>query len=251
MTVASQYVLPAPGRGPEILPSARRSLGRLRRSVADVRVPHGVIERACALGVVALARLITGVRGDWRGCAPEMHPRVYFANHRSHADFALIWTVLPAPLRRVTRPVAGADYWLTGGLKQFLGQRVFDAILIDRNPATRVADPVATMTAALDQQLSLILFPEGTRNTSDEPLLPFRSGLYHLAQARPDVELVPVWVENLDRVMPKGEFVPIPLLCTVVLGAPIALVDGEGKGGFLERCRRALLTLAIRREHDQ
>ena len=89
------------------------------------------------------------------------------------------------------------------------------------------------MAAALDQKSSLILFPEGTRNTSEEPLLPFKSGLYHLAKARPDVELVPVWIDNLNRVMPKGEFVPIPLLCTVTLGAPIVLGTDEDEDGLL------------------
>ena len=176
---------------------------------------------------------------------------MYFANHRSHADFVLIWTVLPAPLRRLTRPVAGADYWLAGGLRRFMGQRVFRAVLIDRNPATRDADPIATMAAALDDNNSLILFAEGTRNTTEEPLLPFKSGLYHLAKARPQIELVPVWIENLNRVMPKGEFVPIPLLCTVTLGAPIVLEIDEAKADFLDRCRAALLALAPRGGSDQ
>ena len=210
-----------------------------------------LIEAACATAVAAFARLVTGVRGEWRGCAPDTRRRIYFANHRSHADFVLIWTVLPAPLRRLTRPVAGADYWLGGGLRTFLGQRVFRAVLIDRNPVTRGADPIAVMAAALDEKSSLILFPEGTRNTSEEPLLPFKSGLYHLARARPDVELVPVWIENLNRVMPKGEFVPIPLLCTVTLGAPIALGAGEDKTAFLDRSRNALLALASRCRDDR
>jgi 1-acyl-sn-glycerol-3-phosphate acyltransferase len=205
-----------------------------------------LVEAACAAAVAVFARLVTGVHGEWRGCAPAARRRVYFANHRSHADFVLIWTVLPAPLRRLTRPVAGADYWLKGRLRTFIGERVFRAVLIDRNRDTRDADPIATMAAALDQNSSLILFPEGTRNTSEEPLLPFKSGLYHLANARPDVELVPVWIENLNRVMPKGEFVPIPLLCTVTLGAPVALGAGENKAAFLDRSRNALLALATR-----
>ena len=210
-----------------------------------------LIAAACATAVAAFARLITGVRGEWRGCAPDARPRVYFANHRSHADFVLIWTVLPAPLRRLTRPVAGADYWLSGGLRRFMGQRVFRAVLIDRNPATRDTDPIATMAAALDDDDSLILFAEGTRNTTEEPLLPFKSGLYHLAKARPLIELVPVWIENLNRVMPKGEFVPIPLLCTVTLGAPMVLDVDEDKATFLDRCRSALLALAPRSGSDQ
>jgi 1-acyl-sn-glycerol-3-phosphate acyltransferase len=210
-----------------------------------------LIETACATAIAVLARLVTGVRGEWRGCAPDTRPRVYFANHRSHADFVLIWTVLPAPLRRLTRPVAGSDYWLKGRLRTFVGQRVFRAVLIDRNPATRDGNPIAIMTAALDENSSLIVFPEGTRNTNDEPLLPFKSGLYHLAKARPEVEFVPVWIENLNRVMPKGEFVPIPLLCTVTLGAPIALDADEDKPYFLERCRSALLALAAVQRVDQ
>ena len=209
-----------------------------------------LIEAACATAVATFARLITGVRGEWRGCAPDQRPRIYFANHRSHADFVLIWTVLPAPLRRVTRPVAGADYWLKNRLRRFFGERVFRAVLIDRNPVTRDSDPIATMAAALDQKSSLILFPEGTRNMGEEPLLPFKSGLYHLARARPDVELVPIWIENLNRVMPKGEFVPIPLLCTVTVGAPITLGAGEDKGAFLDRSRNSLLALATRSRDD-
>jgi 1-acyl-sn-glycerol-3-phosphate acyltransferase len=210
-----------------------------------------LIDAACATAVVAFARLVTGVRGEWRGCAPDPRPRVYFANHRSHADFVLIWTVLPSPLRRLTRPVAGADYWLKGRLRTFIGRRVFRAVLIDRHPVNRDADPIAIMAAALDQGSSLILFPEGTRNTSEEPMLPFKSGIYHLARARPIVELVPVWIENLNRVMPKGEFVPIPLLCTVTLGAPIVIGPDETKTAFLERSRHALLALAARSGDDR
>jgi 1-acyl-sn-glycerol-3-phosphate acyltransferase len=202
-----------------------------------------LIEAGCATAVAGFARLVTGVRGEWRGCGPDARRRVYFANHRSHGDFVLIWTVLPAPLRRITRPVAGADYWLKGRLRRFFGERVFHAVLIDRNPQTRDADPIAIMAAALDKN-SLILFPEGTRNTSEANLLPFKSGLYHLAKARPDVEFVPVWIENLNRVMPKGEIVPIPLLCSVTLGAPVALGADEEKAAFLERSRNALLALA-------
>ena len=193
--------------------------------------------------VTGLARVVTGVRPDWRGCLPQMRQRIYFANHGSHGDFVLIWTVLPKALRPLTRPVAGADYWDRPGLRGFVGRNVFDALMIDREPKPGGPHPVELMAKAITEGSSLILFPEGTRNTTEEPLLPFRSGLYRLGKAKPDIELVPVWIENISRVMPKGEMLPIPLLCSVVFGAPMAVGAGEDKAAFLERARRALLEL--------
>ena len=185
---------------------------------------------------------MTAVQATWAGCAPDPVQRVYYANHTSNGDFVLIWTVLPERMRQNTRPVAASEYWLASKLKAFIGQDVFKAVLIDRRPEVRTEDPVAQMIAALDDGASLILFPEGQRNTTDATLLPFKTGLYHLARQRPGVDLVPVWVANLNRVMPKGEVIPIPLVCTVTFGAPLRIADGEGKDDFLARAEAALLT---------
>lgn len=194
--------------------------------------------------LVGFARALTGVRAMWQGCAPADVQRVYYGNHTSHGDFVLIWTSLPRPIRRKTRPVAGSDYWLKGGLRRYIATRVIDAVLIDRDPQTRAEDPIAVLARAVDEGVSLIVFPEGTRNATDATLLPFKSGIYRLAAARPHLEFVPVWIENLNRVMPKGEIVPIPLLCTTTFGAPLRLADGETKDAFIARTRSALAALA-------
>jgi 1-acyl-sn-glycerol-3-phosphate acyltransferase len=186
------------------------------------------------------------MQARWSGCLPKAGQRVYFANHSSHGDFVLIWGCLPTELRVLTRPVAGADYWNTSPLRRFIGRDVFNAVLIDRT-ASRAqggADPVARMQEALQAGASLIIFPEGTRNTTDERLLPLKSGVYHLARACPDIEFIPVWIDNLNRVMPKGEVIPIPLLCTVTFGEPVLLEADEHKESFLTRCRERLLSLA-------
>jgi 1-acyl-sn-glycerol-3-phosphate acyltransferase len=218
-----------------------------------------VIERFVAATVTTFARFVTGVRGNWVGCLPDPRPRVYYGNHNSHGDFVLIWTVLPGAIQRITRPVAGSDYWLKGPIRRYIGERVFNAVLIDRTAPSRAldppappreADPVALMITALDQGSSLIFFPEGTRNTGDQPLLPFRSGLYNIAKNRPGIELVPVWINNLNRVMPKGEVIPIPLLCTVTFGSPIQLEPDEDRTVFVARGRAALLALAPQRETE-
>ena len=209
------------------------------------------LAQATAVAITFFARLITAVRGQWVGIEPTRRQRIYFANHVSHGDFILIWTVLPDRLRRRTRPVAGSDYWLKSPIRQFIGRDVFKAVLIDRNPDTRTEDPIGKMVEALDENASLILFPEGTRNPGPDPLLPFKSGLFHLAKARTSIDLVPVWIDNLNRVMPKGEFVPIPLICTVTFGAPIHVEEAEDKDAFLSRARHALLALAQMKNGDR
>ena len=195
--------------------------------------------------IVVFARLITAVHARWQGCEPRAVQRIYFANHCSHGDFVLLWTVLPAALRQTTRPVAGSDYWSGSRLKRFIGRDVFRSVLIERNPAQRDQDPVVQMVQALDAGDSLIVFPEGTRNTGDTRLLPFKSGLFHLAESRTEVELVPVWISNLNRVLPKGEIIPIPLICSVTFGQPLTRIPAEGKAAFLARAEQSLLALAM------
>lgn len=201
-------------------------------------------EKIVAEGICAFARLITGARALWKGCAPSAVQRIYYANHTSHGDFVLIWASLPEELRVRTRPVAGADYWNASPLRRWIAHEVLRGVVIERTRSEGGPNPVEQMIAALDHGDSLILFPEGTRNTTDDVLLPFKSGIFHLVAARSDVECVPVWIENLNRVMPKGEFVPIPLLCTLSFGVPVRIVADEDKDAFLDRLRDALLALA-------
>jgi 1-acyl-sn-glycerol-3-phosphate acyltransferase len=207
-----------------------------------------MLERLVAAIIIGFVRLLTGAQAFWRSGRPNAAQRIFFANHASHGDFVLLWASLPPWLRRRTRPVAGADYWNKSALRRFIGGRVFRAVLIDRERKEVSPDPIEQMVAALAGGDSLILFPEGTRNTTDAALLPFKSGLFHLAAQYPRAELVPVWINNLARVMPKGQLVPIPLLCTVTFGASLPRIDGEDKAAFLERARGAML--ALRPDHQ-
>lgn len=196
-----------------------------------------------ALAITGGARALTGARALWLGCAPDSTQRIYIANHSSHADFVLLWSSLPPHLRKRTRPVAGADYWSSSSTRRYLIHRVFNGVLVERQRSDPNANPLQPMLDALDNGDSLILFPEGTRNT-EEGMLPFKSGIYRLAQERPGVEVIPVWMSNLKRVMPKGAVIPLPLLCTLSFGAPLQVQDGESKDDFLVRARQAVLDLS-------
>lgn len=190
------------------------------------------------------ARFITAVRADWHGIEPIAKQRIYYANHVSNADMPMIWTVLPRSLRKQTRPVAAADYWLKNKLRAFVGPEVFNCVLIDRRPEARTEDPMEKILEALDEGASLIIFPEGNRNMTDAPLLPFRAGLYNIGTLRPHIDLVPTWVANLNEIMPKGEVIPVPLICTVTFGHPIHVEVGEEKDAFLTRAAGALVALS-------
>ena len=188
------------------------------------------------------ARAITAVRADWQGIEPIPRQRVYYSNHTSNGDMPMIWSVLPPALRRDVRPVAAADYWLKNKLRAFVGPEVFNCVLIDRRP--EVDDkPMDKILAALDEGSSLIIFPEGNRNMTDADLLPFKAGLYNMGLARPDVDLVPTWIANLNTIMPKGEIIPLPLICTVTFGASVHVQNGESKEDFLARAAKALSDL--------
>jgi 1-acyl-sn-glycerol-3-phosphate acyltransferase len=191
--------------------------------------------------IVGATRLLVGGQGVWAGCAPSDRQRIYFANHSSHLDTILVWAAMPAHLRRRVRPVAAADYWGKGRLQRRIALGVLNAVLIDRQ--TRSSDPLAPLKAALAGGDSLILFPEGTRGTGELPG-PFKPGLYHLAKEFPEVELVPVFLDNLRRALPKGSLLPVPLSCVARFGCPMRIEEEEAKSAFLERARSAVVGLA-------
>jgi len=200
--------------------------------------------------IAALIRLVTGATARWAGVEPLMPDgsvprRIYFANHASNLDAPVIWASLPIELRGRTRPVAARDYWEKGPVRRMLAKRVFRAVLIERKKVTAHANPLADMEAALEAGDSLILFPEGTRAADeDADLGEFKPGLWHLARKHPDVQLVPVCLENMNRILPKGELLLIPLLAAVTFGAPVRREEGEEKSAFLDRCRRCVAELA-------
>ncbi|HNI77205.1 MAG TPA: lysophospholipid acyltransferase family protein [Giesbergeria sp.] len=230
--------------------------------------------------LLGLVRVLTGSQARWYGCPPKAEQRIYFANHQSHADLVMIWAALPEELRSITRPIAARDYWTKSPFRQWITTAVFNAIYVERQAATpptapaaavvadsaqpggpdpaseappppspealRAAlpegDPLAPLVRALESGDSIIIFPEGTRGHGDDPQ-PFKSGLFRLAQMFPQVVLVPAWINNVQRVIPKGEVVPVPILCSVTFGAPIQLEPGEERRPFLDRARRAVMAL--------
>jgi len=192
--------------------------------------------------LILLAKFLSGVTVRWFDCQPDTCQRVYFANHTSHLDPIVIWSSLPPQVREVTRMVAAKDYWEGGPIRRFLTKKVFNAMLIDRQNISIHRTPVVIMIEEMAEQYSIIIFPEGGRTNGDE-VLEFKSGMYHLAKKRPDLEFIPVYLDNMNRILPRGNILPVPMLSRIVFGPPIWIETGEKKDVFLARAREAVLRL--------
>ncbi len=190
------------------------------------------------------ARFISGVSVRWVESQPDICQRVYFANHTSHLDVVLVWSALPTKVRRLTRPIAAKDYWIKGPIRRYLAS-VFNAMLIDRKEIKVHQSPVDLMLKEIGSTHSLILFPEGGRREGDD-VGEFKSGLYYLSKKCPELELIPVHINNMNRILPRGEVLPVPLLSSITFGPPIWLETGEPKTEFLKRAREAVLSLQER-----
>ena len=143
-----------------------------------------------------VAKLLSGATVRWVDCQPDTCQRVYFANHTSHLDALVIWSSLPRAMRELTRPVAAKDYWGKGPIRRHLAG-VFNALLIDRDEIKVHQSPIDIMIREMGQRHSLIVFPEGGRNTEEE-VGEFKSGIYSVAQD-PDGQRVGSVADRFDQ----------------------------------------------------
>jgi len=193
--------------------------------------------------LLLLARIVSGATVLWYESQPDDScQRVYFANHTSHLDALVVWAALPPAIREKTRMVAASDYWGAGPIRRYIARSMLHAVLIDRENVTLKNTPIKVMVEEMKDEYSLILFPEGGRS-QDGTLGEFKSGLYYLCKRRPDLELIPIYLNNLNSILPRGATLPVPMLSRVIFGPPMWLEIDERKESFLERARNAVLKL--------
>jgi len=193
--------------------------------------------------LIVLARIVSGATVLWYESQPDDScQRVYFANHTSHLDALVVWAALPAAIREKTRMVAAQDYWDAGPIRRYISRSILNAVLIERENVTLKNMPIKVMAEEMQDKYSLILFPEGGRS-QDGTLGEFKSGLYYLCRRRPDLELIPIYLNNMNSILPRGKALPVPMLSRIIFGPPMWLEMNERKESFLERTRNAVLKL--------
>ncbi len=184
-------------------------------------------------------RLLAGGQARCIGTALSGRQSIYVANHASHLDFLLISAALPPSFRR-TRPVAAADYWTSNPLRRYIIQNVFRCVLLGRGSFQ--LNPLEPVARALRDGDSLIFFPEGTRGPG-ETLQPLKPGIFYIARWFPRIDIVPVWIDNSYRILPKGFAIPVPLICSLAFGPPLRVQPGQQQEEFLTELRGALEAL--------
>lgn len=175
-----------------------------------------------ALVIKPFMALFIGLRVRGREHLSGAAPFLLIANHSSHLDTLSLLSLFPLTHLRKIRPVAAADYfernWFVSGLTRTL----FNILPIARKNITAENNPLRRMREAIEDGDSLLIFPEGTRGSGYE-IGEFRSGVAHLIEKMPELSVVPAYLANMGRSLPKGEFIPVPFFCEIRLGAPRVL----------------------------
>ena len=166
--------------------------------------------------------IFIGLRVYGKHNLPKTHPFIIVANHSSHLDTLSLLSVFSIKDLHRIQPVAAADYFNRNRFISFLTHKLFNILTIPRSGINKENNPVRLMKKALGGGKSLIIYPEGTRSLTGE-IGRFRPGIAHLIKEIPGIKVIPVFLANMGRSLPKGEYVPIPFFCEIVIGEPLLL----------------------------
>jgi len=194
-----------------------------------------------ALIVRPLALVVLGLNVRHRERLPAAGPAVLAANHNSHLDTLVLMALFPLRLVPRLRPVAAADYFLRNRYLAWFATQVIGIIPLQRQPKGHEGHPLDALAVALDRGEILILFPEGSRG-APEQLADFKSGIAHLAKARPQVPVIPLYLHGLGKALPRGEALLVPFFCDLFVGEALYWQDDRQR--YMEVLREGMLALA-------
>lgn len=170
---------------------------------------------------------------------PIIGPAILIANHNSHLDTLVLMALLPLRRLQLVRPVAAADYFLTTQALAWFATRVIGILPINRGGGA--GDPLADCEAALRRGEILILFPEGSRG-EPERLSSFKKGISHLATRLSHIPITPVFMRGLGKVLPRGDWIPVPFFCDVNVGEP--MLGFSDRAAFMSALEERMRDLA-------
>lgn len=170
--------------------------------------------------------IVLGLNIRGRHNLPQDGPAVIVANHNSHLDTMVLFSLFPLSKVHKLRPLAAADYFLRNKFMAWFSLNIIGIIPIARDGSQSRQELFAPCHAALDQGDIIILFPEGTRGEPEQASRP-KKGIFHLVKDREDTPVIPVVTHGLGRALPRGEALFVPFNCDVVIGEPLPRVENS------------------------
>ena len=151
---------------------------------------------------------------------------ILIANHNSHMDTMAIMSAIPSRYIHKVHPIAARDFFGGSLFKKILMRYLVNATLIQRDRDDPNNDPIDSMDKMLKKSRSLILFPEGSRGTPGV-MSKFKKGLGYLIQRNPEINVIPVYLDNVYKTLPRGKNLILPYNCSIKFGDPIKFKSME------------------------
>ena len=161
---------------------------------------------------------------------------IIYANHTSLLDIPAVGKAVNVSLTWVAKAsLAKVPFFGWALLRVHM--------LVDRTGGANAAkNMVEDAASRLQGGQTLAIFPEGTRNRGEEPLLPFKKGAFILAK-HTNVPIVPVAIKNAKNLWPAHKYWPMPGVIRIKIGHPFTLQPGENLAALTERAQQNLLEM--------
>ncbi len=101
------------------------------------------------------------------------------------------------------------------------------SVLVDRNSEASRRESIVKMKEVLASGLHMSIYPEGTRNRTNEPVKPFHNGAFRLA-LETGKSIIPAIIFHTRGVLPAGKaFYLMPHRLEMHFLAPVAVTDND------------------------
>jgi 1-acyl-sn-glycerol-3-phosphate acyltransferase len=168
---------------------------------------------------------------------------IIVSNHSSHTDTSAILSILPISKIHKLRPVAAQDYFTKNKLFKIFTQLFYNAIFIDRVTKDGKQNSINIMAQTIDRGDNLLIFPEGSRVSSDE-VGPFKSGVIKILKEKPEIPYIPIYIDSSANTLPKGDGLLIPHNFKVVIGDAKFIDPQMNDEESLKKIRDSVVNLA-------
>ena len=198
--------------------------------------PARIVRRLShATWILPLARVFARTKVEGREHLKGLDgPVVFAANHLSHMDVPVILLALPGRWRARVAPAILKEFfkahffpadhtwrqWFTNSLNYYLAALYFNGFPLPQREAG-ARQTLKYIGELAGDGWSVLIFPEGVRSATGD-IKPFRPGVGMIA-SRLDLQVIPVRIDGVDRMLPTGSHFIRPARVRVAFGRPLRL----------------------------